>query len=415
VRNCPIQVICVFGPFTENGQPRLGVQYPLLDAHSQPVGSLIGLTDAHYFDALLDRESYLLGESGDLRWLPGYGPFSSTHLGFPTLDRSPSVSAPAVYSGIYGDPAEGVAVYIPLLDAWLIEEEAVSAIEQPIAFLPPLGLGLAALVIATVLIGNRWLMARFGREQTALQEQVAVRDRELAGLREAAQLRNLSMAGMSHELRTSVSATLNFSGFLLDGLFGELSADQLEPTRQIHDNAQHLLELINDLLDMAKVEAGQIQLFPTDFDPAPIIEQAVATLQALTLGKPVTIQTDLPRTWPTIHADRRRVLQILLNLVSNAAKFTEEGTIMLRAHVHETRLEVRVEDSGPGVASTDVATLFEPFHQGHNALLMEKGGTGLGLPLSRILARMQDGDVSYEPGARGGSTFVFWLPIKPPG
>ncbi len=418
-RDCSSRVICVFGPFSESasgsGQFRLGVQYPLLDSHSQPIGALIGLTDARYFDTLMDQNaSYLIGDAGDLRWLPGYGPFPNSQVNPPILARGVGISAAGTYAGVFDSPAEGVATYIPLLDAWLVHEEALSTIEQPLAVILPLTLALLALALAFILIGNRWLAGRLAQEQTVLRQQLAARESDLAELREAGQLRNHSMAGMSHELRTSLSATLNFSGFLLDGLFGDLSSEQLEPTRQIHDSAQHLLDLINDLLDMAKVEAGQIQLFPIDFDPAPVFEQAIATLRALTLGKPVEVRSDLPRAWPMLHADRRRVLQILLNLVANAAKFTEAGIITIRVHIYTNRLEVRVEDSGPGIDPADVKALFEPFRQGHNALLLEKGGTGLGLPLSRIFARMQGGDVQYEPGEHGGSTFIFWLPLTSP-
>jgi signal transduction histidine kinase len=421
-RACITRVICIFGPFSESSRSGshvwLGIQYPILDTQSQAAGELIGLVDARRLDPLLgvqrnqlDPLVYLIDENDSMYWLPGYGAIPNAHVSIPALSRNVGFSAPVTYPNLSGAAVEGVTAYIPLLNAWLIVEQPLSQINEPLALLPSLAAGLGALALAAILIAGRLIFKPVEHEQTSLRDQLAVKDRALAELRNAGLVRNQAIADMSHELRTSLSATLNFSGFLLDGLFGPLTADQTEPTSQIHDSAQHLLSLINDLLDVAKVEAGQMQMFKTDFNPEPLFEQTVATVRALTLGKDVTIQTDFPRNWPVLHADRRRVLQILLNLVANAAKFTDQGTITLRAHVLASRFEVRVEDSGAGIDPADVATVFEPYRQGHNATLLEKGGTGLGLPLSRIFARMHDGDVSYEPGALGGSTFIFWLPL----
>ena len=421
-RSCIARAICVFGPFSETTRGSthywLGIQYPILDAQSQAAGELIGLVDAQKLDSLLGIQAdpinplvYLIDENDSLYWLPGYGAIPNAHIAFPALSCEIGISVPVNYADVSGTAVEGVATYIPLLNAWLIAEQPKAQINESLNLLPSLTAGLGALALAATLIVSRLLFRSIQDEQIALRDGLAAQDNALAELREAGMVRNQTIADMSHELRTSLSATLNFSGFLLDGLFGPLTEDQIEPTSQIHDSAQHLLALINDLLDVAKFEAGQMQLFKTDFNPEPLFEQTVATARALTLGKPVTVQTDFPRNWPTLHADRRRLLQILLNLVANAAKFTESGTITVRAHVQSARFEVRVEDTGAGIDLAEVKTVFEPYRQGHNAALLEKGGTGLGLPLSRIFAQMHDGDVSYEPGTQGGSTFIFWLPL----
>ncbi|MHB8625458.1 MAG: sensor histidine kinase [Aggregatilineales bacterium] len=422
---CAVRTICIFGPFTDDetdpGGQRiwLGVQYPILDSQSVLAGALVGLVEARRLDAFLPaypggQLSYLLAPDHSVLWLTGFGTLPNNHIAFPALDQLVGISAPQEFSGASSSRAEGVATFIPLLNAWLIDERPIDIVEQPLTFIRPLTLALAAITLAVILLASRMLTTRLARSQAGLRGQIADRDTTLAELRAADQMRNQSIAHMSHELRTSLSATLNFSGFLLDGLFGSLAEEQIEPTRQIHDSARHLLEMINDLLDIAKTEAGQMQLMVAAFDPVPIFDQALATLRALTLSKPVTIQTDLPRVWPIIRGDRRRVLQILLNLVSNAARFTDEGVITIRVHVYPTRLEVRVEDSGAGIDLADVPILFEPFRQGHNAVLLDKGGTGLGLPLSRIFARMHSGDVTYEPGAHGGSTFILSLPLDVP-
>jgi signal transduction histidine kinase len=422
-RPCSIRTICIFGPFADTPSDAvdpsvplwLGIQYPILDSRSTVTGALVGLVDAKQLDALLPaypggQLSYLLEPDRSVRWLTGFGTLPNAHIAFPSLDQLVGISEPQQFSGAGSSQVEGVATFIPLLDAWLVVERPIDTIEQPVAFVLPLIIALAALSLAAAVIASRALSNRSARSQATLLRLIAERDTVLAEQSAADQMRNQSIANMSHELRTSLSATLNFSGFLLDGLFGRLTDEQVEPTRQIHDNAQHLLEMINDLLDIAKSEAGQMQLLIAPFDPAPLFDQALGALRSLTLGRAITIQTDLPSAWPTVRGDRRRILQILLNLVSNAARFTDEGTITVRAHVYPTRLEVRVEDSGAGIDPADVPILFEPFRQGHNAALLE-GGTGLGLPLSRIFARMHRGDVTYEPGAHGGSTFILSLPL----
>ncbi len=423
-RTCAPRVVCPFGPFQENGRAVMGVQYPFVGDQSQQIGLLIGLADTRQLDTILGNRAglgisgiaYLIGADGSLHWLPGYGPLPQTRVTFPGLSQNVTPSEPVSYTGISGATVQGYATFIPLLNAWLIVEQAADEINQPIAALLPLTLALLALTLAAILVTSRIASRRVDRQFAGLSTQVAQLDATLDSVRNADQLKSLTIANMSHELRTPINATLNFSGFLLDGLFGTLTVDQTELIRQMHASSQHLLELINDLLDMSKIEAGQMRLFVTEFDPAPVFDQAIATLRSLTLSKPIRVEVDLPRAWPTLRGDRRRILQILLNLVSNAAKFTDHGTITLRVHVYATHLEIRIEDSGTGIDPADVPNLFEPFRQGYNALLLEKGGTGLGLPLSRIFARMHGGELNYLPGEhlpgeRGGAVFVCQLPL----
>lgn len=418
-RTCPARIICAFEFATEGSTTRLIVQYPLVGEQGQQVGAIVGLADTAPLDAILSNRAglgasgvaYLVSGDGGLRWLPGYGVLSQKQISVPRLERAVLPSEPMTYSGLSGKSVEGIATSILRLNAWLIVEQPLDEIYQTAATLPLLALALVALVLAVIVIGSRLLTQAVTRPLRALTDRIAQLDAALDNARDADQIRNRTIASMSHEFRTPINSILNFSGFLLDNLFGELTPDQAELIRQMHANSQHLLELINDLLDMSKIEAGQMRLFVTEFDPAPVFEQAIATLRSLTLNKPITIKADLPQTWPVVRGDRRRILQILLNLVSNAAKFTDAGTITLRVHIYATRLEVRIEDSGMGVDPADVPNLFEPFRQGYNALLLEKGGTGLGLPLSRIFARMHGGDLDYQPGDHGGALFIFWAPL----
>ncbi len=418
-RDCPAKSICSYEFVKEADRTRLIIQYPLLGDQGQQLGFIIGLADTGPLASTLSNRAglensglaYLIGSDGGLRWLPGYDTLAQKQVLISSLDRSVLSAEPASYIGLLGLSVQGIVTALPRLNAWLIVEQPFSEIDQPIGMLPALALALIALTLAGLIAASRFLERRVQQPLVALAARAAQLDAALDNARDADQLKSRTIANMSHELRTPINSILNFSGFLLDDLFGALTPDQSELVRQMHVSSQHLLDLINDLLDMSKIQAGQMKLFVTEFDPAPVFDQAIATLRSLTLKKPITIRLDLPQTWPIVRGDRRRVLQILLNLVSNAAKFTDQGDITLRVHVYATRLEVRIEDSGTGVDPTDVPNLFEPYRQGYNALLLEKGGTGLGLPLSRIFARMHGGDLDYLPGEHGGALFILWIPL----
>ncbi len=417
-RTCGPRVICLFGPFREGDRSWLGIQYPFVGEQSEQIGAVVGLADTQTLETILSNRtglgatgvSYLAGFDYAVRWLPGYGVLAQK-VAFPPLSHGLTASETPPYTGVLGVNVAGVTVFVPLLNAWLVVEQASDEIAQPLVPIRVLTLAITALTLAAIVIGSRMSARGIDRLIVTLTARVDHLTAALDNVHATDRGRNLTIANMSHELRTPINATLNFSGFLLDGLFGDLTPDQTELIRQMHAGSQHLLELINDLLDISKIEAGQMKLFVTEYDPAPVFDQAIATLRALTASKPITVNVDLPRTWPTIRGDRRRMLQILLNLVSNAAKFTDQGAITLRVHVYATRVEIRIEDSGAGIDPADVPNLFEPFRQGHNALLLEKGGTGLGLPLSRIFARMHGGDLDYLPGDHGGAVFICSIPL----
>jgi signal transduction histidine kinase len=423
-RLCLPRIVCASEFLTENAQTRLIVQYPILNSAGDQVGALLGLAPMAPLDGILGAPlglggagaAYLVGPNGDLRWVPGQGgitpPEKARAISNLSLPPSVQVTENPAYSGLNGTAVTGVSAFIPRLFAWLVVEQSLSEIDQPVASWPLVTVAAALLITALALIVSRWLLNPFGAYSRA--QQATIRDLRLAVSRaaESEQRRSRAMADMGHELRTPINSILNFSGFLNDGLFGTLNTDQTEMLRQIHSSSQHLLDLINDLVDMSQIEAGQMRLFVQSYDPAPVFDQVIGTLHSLILDKPITIYTDLPRTWPTMTGDRRRVLQILLNLASNAAKFTETGSITVRAHTFPNRLEVRVEDTGPGIAPEAAEYLFEPFKGGHNARGQEKGGTGLGLPLSRIFARMHGGDLVYTPGEDGGAVFTLSVPIN---
>jgi signal transduction histidine kinase len=420
-RTCPPKIVCASQLLQEENRPvRLVVEYPILDAErGQQVGSVVGLASTDQLDSILSNRaglgeggtSYLVSVNGTVHWLPGYGTKYTGKPNVSRLDQSIQVVDAGTYRGLSTGEVFGVTAFIPRLFAWVVVESPASELFPASEAVLVLTLITFWIMVYLIYLLSRWISQAIDGNMKGLTIEARDLKVQLGKVTEAEQRRSRAIADMGHELRTPINSILNFSGFLNDGLFGSLTSDQADMVKQIHSSSQHLLELINDLVDMSQIEAGQMKLFVQEYDPAPLFDQALGTLHSLILEKPIQIVTDLPRQWPTMRGDKRRVLQILLNLVSNAAKFTEKGTITLRAHTYATRLEVRIEDTGPGVDPALVPHLFEPFQTGNTARSQEKGGTGLGLSLSRFFARMHGGDLTYQSDQAAGAVFILTLPL----
>jgi signal transduction histidine kinase len=220
------------------------------------------------------------------------------------------------------------------------------------------------------------------------------------------------LASMSHELRTPLNSIINFTKFVSNGTMGDVNEQQKETLGEVITSGQHLLGLINDVLDMSKIESGSLRLFvEEDIDLAPILQSVVKSGRSLLADKPIALETELPAELPRIRADRQRVLQILLNIMSNACKFTEKGSITLIASTHNGSIEIAVKDTGPGIAAGDFEAVFEPFSQTTTGL--RKGsGTGLGMPISRRLAEAHGGQLQLESTVGQGTMFRVVLPVK---
>jgi PAS domain S-box-containing protein len=211
------------------------------------------------------------------------------------------------------------------------------------------------------------------------------------------------LANMSHELRTPLNAIIGFAEMMKLEVFGSLGNDHYrEYIADIHHSGQHLLKLINDILDVSKVEAGKIELHESEIDVAEVVAACIRLVNERAATGAVTILVDLPRDLPALYADEHRVKQILLNLLSNAVKFTPpKGTVTVRARADRMQgFAVEVVDTGIGIAAKDVPRAFEPFVQIDSALNRKAEGTGLGLPLSRALMALHGGslDLISEPG-----------------
>ena len=221
------------------------------------------------------------------------------------------------------------------------------------------------------------------------------------------------LSNMSHELRTPLNAIIGFSEVLLERMFGEMNEKQEDYLKDIHSSGQHLLSLINDILDLAKVEAGRMELNPTTFDLSAAIDNALTLIRERAMHHGIALATEIDSQLGELNADERKLKQILLNLLSNAVKFTPEGgRITVGARRLRDMVEIAVNDTGIGIAPKDQAAVFEEFKQVGRDYTRKAEGTGLGLALTRKLVELHGGVMRLESEPGKGSTFSFTLPLK---
>jgi len=226
------------------------------------------------------------------------------------------------------------------------------------------------------------------------------------------QVKSAFLASMSHELRTPLNAVINFSKFVVKGVMGPVNEKQEEALNKVIASGKHLLALINDVLDMSKIESGSLNLFiEDDVNLNDLAQTAVATAHGLIEDKPVTIRAEIAPDLPIITGDRQRILQILLNIIANACKFTHEGEIVISARMEGDQVRFSVRDTGPGIEAGDQRAVFEAFKQ-TQAGLRQGGGTGLGMPISRSLAEAHGGRLWFESAVGQGTTFHVTLPVR---
>jgi two-component system cell cycle sensor histidine kinase PleC len=229
---------------------------------------------------------------------------------------------------------------------------------------------------------------------------------------EASRAKSTFLANMSHELRTPLNAVIGFSEIMAKELFGPLANPQYKQyATDIYDSGNHLLDLINDILDMAKIEANKLTLTPRPLDPSVAIEQAVRLTKRKAEEKGLSIVVDA-EDLPEIEADHRAIKQILLNLLSNAVKFTDQGAIMVHARGASSSLTLRVVDTGCGIPPEHLPRLARPFEQVEEELTRNNSGTGLGLALSKSLAEMHGGKLSIQSEVGRGTIVTITLPCR---
>jgi signal transduction histidine kinase len=223
------------------------------------------------------------------------------------------------------------------------------------------------------------------------------------------------LANMSHELRTPLNAILGFNELILGGIYGDLPPDLREPLTDIQNSGKHLLRLINNVLDLSKIEAGRMELAATDYAVEDIVERVRASLHPLAVDKGLDLIASVPEGVPLAYGDAGRITQCLLNLAGNALKFTRQGRVEISVELQGDRLVYRVADTGIGIAKDTIETLFTEFRQGDATITSEFGGTGLGLSITKNFVEMHGGRIWADSELGKGSTFSFAIPLRLPG
>jgi len=228
----------------------------------------------------------------------------------------------------------------------------------------------------------------------------------------ASQHKSQFLANMSHELRTPLNAILGYTELILDSVYGDMPQEAHEVLERVQSNGKHLLGLINDVLDLSKIEAGQLTLSLDDYSIKDVVSNVFAVVEPLATEKNLALKVELPNDLPTAHGDERRLTQVLLNIVGNAIKFTDSGEVGLKAAARNGSYTLSVRDTGPGIDPADQTKIFEEFQQADDTSTKKKGGTGLGLSIARRIVAMHGGRIWVESEPGCGSTFFVNVPIE---
>jgi signal transduction histidine kinase len=246
-------------------------------------------------------------------------------------------------------------------------------------------------------------------ENVRLFEEIQEKSRQIA---EASKHKSQFLANMSHELRTPLNAILGYTELVLDGIYGEAPEKMRNVLERIQTNGKHLLGLINDVLDLSKIEAGQLVLSLNDYSVKDMMQGVYIAVEPLAGNKKLNLKIEVPSDFPPARGDERRLSQVLLNLVGNAIKFTDIGEVAMKAAAANGSYTVAVTDTGPGIAESDQAKIFEEFQQSESTHTKAKGGTGLGLSIAKRIIEMHGGRLWVESRLGSGSTFFFTVPLR---
>ena len=246
-------------------------------------------------------------------------------------------------------------------------------------------------------------------ENVRLFDEIQDKSRQLE---EASKHKSQFLANMSHELRTPLNAILGYTELIVDGVYGDTPQKVQDALKRITTNGKHLLGLINDVLDLSKIEAGQLTLSITDYSMKDVVHAVYGAVEPLAAEKKLTFKAEIAPDMPAGHGDERRLTQVLLNLVGNAIKFTDAGAVIIKASRDNGAFLVRVDDTGPGISDDDQKKLFQEFQQADSSTTKKKGGTGLGLAISKKIIELHGGKIWLESQVGKGSTFAFTVPAR---
>jgi signal transduction histidine kinase len=252
--------------------------------------------------------------------------------------------------------------------------------------------------------------------QSALAIQNARLFRELEQksreLEEASRHKSQFLANMSHELRTPLNAILGYTELIVDQIYGEVPEKIGEVLDRVQKSGRHLLGLINDVLDLSKIEAGQLTLGLSDYSFGDVVQAVVSSVDSLAAEKQLRLTVDVAPDLPVGRGDERRITQVLLNLVGNAIKFTEKGEVAVRVSASDGTFLAAVADTGPGIKKEDQEKIFEEFQQSDSSLTKNKTGTGLGLAIAKNIVELHGGHIWVESTLGEGSTFYLRIPVS---
>jgi signal transduction histidine kinase len=246
-------------------------------------------------------------------------------------------------------------------------------------------------------------------ENVRLFEEIQDKSRQVE---EASKHKSQFLANMSHELRTPLNAILGYTELIIDGIYGEAPEKMRTVMERVQSNGKHLLGLINDVLDLSKIEAGQLVLSIQDYSIKDVVHGVYSAVEPLANSKKLAFKIDVPANLPPARGDDRRLTQVLLNLVGNAIKFTDAGEIAVKAAASNGAYTISVRDTGPGIAEADQAKIFDEFQQADSTQTKAKGGTGLGLSIAKRIIEMHGGKLWVESSLGAGSTFSFTVPLR---
>jgi signal transduction histidine kinase len=315
------------------------------------------------------------------------------------------------------------SVMVALIGGFVISWSFILPVREAHGFLSEVAAGRFG---GTVVVPNRdefgalaehmnWM----SRELRRLDDEQRVAASTLRGLNDRLELANRAksefLANMSHELRTPLNAILGFTEILLDELYGEVPANLREPLVDIQTNGRHLLRLINDVLDLSKIEAGRLELGVGEYSVQEIVDVVHASLRSLAIEKGLTFAVRVAPEIPTARGDGRRLTQCLLNLAGNALKFTRQGRVDIDVRLDDGWLTYRVSDTGIGIPKDEVEHIFAEFRQVDTTITREYGGTGLGLSITKRLVELHGGRIGVESELGKGSTFFFTVPLHADG
>jgi GAF domain-containing protein len=246
-------------------------------------------------------------------------------------------------------------------------------------------------------------------ENVRLFEEIQDKSRQVE---EASKHKSQFLANMSHELRTPLNAILGYTELILDGIYGEAPDKMRTVMERVQSNGKHLLGLINDVLDLSKIEAGQLVLSIQDYSIKDVVHGVYSAVEPLANSKKLAFKIEVPANLPPARGDDRRLTQVLLNLVGNAIKFTDAGEVAVKAAASNGAYTISVRDTGPGIAEADQSKIFDEFQQADSTQTKVKGGTGLGLSIAKRIIEMHGGKLWVESSLGAGSTFSFTVPLR---